>query len=139
MRSPKRGRRGFTLLEMLLTMIVIAVGMMGVMQLFENAARGALQADLNGIATVLAREKLERIAVDKVRDGYAAIDAGDYPQENFSEEFSPYVRTTEIIEVSGDDLVTPEADSGFKRVAVTVRWGGQLSERITIATIFADY
>lgn len=139
MRSPRRGRRGFTLLEMLLTMIVIAVGMMGVMQLFENAARGALQADLSGIATVLAREKLERIAVDKVRDGYAAIDAGDYPQEHFSGEFSPYVRTTEITEVSGDDLVTPEAGSGFKRVVVTVRWGAQPSERIAIATVFADY
>lgn len=132
-------KKGFTLIELLLTIVVISFGMMGVMSLFENASRGALQADLNVIALDLIHEKLERIVVDKVRSGYAALNQTSYPNESFSGDYSVYTRSTTIREVSGSDFFTSEEGSGYKRVDVTVSWGVLASQRLTIPTVLANY
>lgn len=136
--SSKRNK-GFTLLELLLAMVIMAVGMLGIMALFQNASRGALQADLNGEAIVLAREKLEEIIMDKIRDGYDALDGSSYPQETFTGDFSPFVRSTSIEEVAEGDLSTPQAGSGYKRVEVTVSWGSGPSTSISVPTVVARY
>jgi len=138
----KRGvgkSRGFTIIELLLTIIIISVGLMGIMALFENATRGAGQADLNIIASTLARDKLEQVVSDKVAYGYANLNDTNYPDETFSSEFSPYSRNTAITEVAGNDLVTPEVGSGYKRVDVTVWWGAGGADRVIIPTVLADY
>ncbi len=139
MRRRRRRRTGFTLIELVLTIVVISVGLLGVLALFENAVRGAALADINVIAAHLAREKLEQIVHDKVRFGYAALDETLYPAESFSGDFSSYARSTTIDEVSNADFLTPEVASGYKRVEVTVSWGAAANMHITIPTVLADY
>ncbi len=134
-----RQSTGVTLIELVLTIVVISFGLIGVMILFENATRGVMQADLNVMATNLAHEKLEQIILDKWRDGYASVIDSNYPDENFQDEFSIFTRSTDIVEVSGSDLATPEADSGYKRVDVTVSWGGGSLQRISLPTLLASY
>jgi len=131
--------KGFTLIELLFTVVIIAVGLVGIMAMFENATRGAMQADLNVIAANLAHEKLEQIVLDKWRDGYPSLGAGSYPNENFSSDFSVYTRNTAITEVASSDFTTSEPGSGYKRVDVTVRWGPDASQRVTIPTVLSDY
>ena len=135
----KINNSGFTLIELLFTIVVISLSMIGIMALFENAARGSLQADLNYIASKLAHEKLELIVIDKVRNGYAALNQTSYPNETFTGSFASYSRSTAITEVSGSDMVTVTPNSGYKRVQVTVSWGAGASKRITIPTILANY
>lgn len=134
-----RRSRGFTLLELVLAMVIMGVGMLGIMSLFQNASRGALQADLNGEAIGLAREKLEEIIMDKVRDGYDALDESSYPQETFTGDFSPFLRITSIEEVAGSDFSTPQPGSGYKRIEVTVSWGTGPSTSISVPTVVARY
>ncbi len=134
-----RQSTGVTLIELVLTIVVISFGLIGVMILFENATRGVMQADLNVMATNLAHEKLEQIILDKWRDGYASVIDSGYPDENFQDEFSIFTRSTDIVEVSGSDLATQEADSGYKRVDVTVSWGGGSLQRISLSTLLASY
>ncbi|MFA5187263.1 MAG: hypothetical protein WC551_12365 [Patescibacteria group bacterium] len=134
-----RQSTGVTLIELVLTIVVISFGLIGVMILFENATRGVMQADLNVMATNLAHEKLEQIILDKWRDGYASVIDTGYPDENFQDEFSIFTRSTDIVEVSGSDLATQEADSGYKRVDVTVLWGGGSLQRISLSTLLASY
>jgi prepilin-type N-terminal cleavage/methylation domain-containing protein len=131
--------RAFTIIELMLTMVIISVGMLGIMTLFENASRGALQADLNGVALGLVREKLEWVVVDKVRDGYAWVDNSKYSTESFSGDYSVYSRTTNIYEVSSSDLATSEVGSGYKRVDVTVSWGTGPSNRLMLSTLLSSY
>lgn len=139
METGGRCRRGFTLIELLVVIIVIAVGLMGIMALFENALRGAFHADLNLIAANLAREKLERIVMDKAISGYDSLDGLNYPDETFSGDLSVFSRDTLITEVSSADLETAQAGSGYKRIDVTVTWGAAASQRITIPTVLASY
>lgn len=134
------GRRdGFTFMELLLTIVVIASGMIGVMALFENATRGALQADLNGIATNLAHEKLERVVLDKARLGYATINDTMYPDEAMTGDYNVFSRRTRVTEVSGTDLSTALAGSGYKRIEVTVSWGTGSNRQIMIPTVLSSY
>ncbi|HPW45606.1 MAG TPA: prepilin-type N-terminal cleavage/methylation domain-containing protein [bacterium] len=132
-------RRGFTLIELLLTVVIISVGMVGIMALFENATRGAIQIDLNVIASNLAREKLERIILAKVTSGYGSITSNAYPNETFTGDLSVYTRSTNIAEVASSDLITPEPSSGYKRVTVTVVWGQAANQRVSIPTIISNY
>ena len=137
--TPLRQSRGITLVELVLTIVVISVGLVGIMVVFENVTRGAMQADINVIASNLAREKIEQIIVDKWRDGYEAVVQSIYPDENFQDEFSIFTRSTSILEVAGTDLATPQQGSGYKRVEVTVSWGGEPIKHITIPTVLAKY
>ena len=135
----KKPSLGFTLIELLLTIVVISVGLLGIMALFENASRGAMLADLNVVGASLAHEKLELIVIDKVRNGYALLGDPAYSDETFSGDLSVYTRRTVITEVSGSDFQTPAAGSGYKKVNVTVSWGAEASQRISVSTVLSNY
>jgi hypothetical protein len=109
------------------------------MSLFESATKGALKADVNLVAANLIHEKMEQIVSHKVAYGYAYVDNANYPNETFTGDFSLYARSVNIIEVSASDLETPEPDSGYKLVNVTVSWGAGAGELLTIPTILASY
>lgn len=132
-------KNGFTLIELLVTIVVLSAGLTGIMALFENAARGALQADLNVIAANLAHEKLEQVIVSKVANGYSSVGSTPYPNETFTGDLSVYQRLVSITEVSAADLNTPFVGSGYKRIDVTVKWGSKLSERVVLSTILSNY
>ena len=134
-----RRNSGFTIIELLLTIVIISIGMMGIMTLFENASKGALQADLNGVALGLVREKLEWVVVDKVREGYSWLDNSRYSNESFTGDYSAYSRNTDIYEVSSNDFTVAESGSGYKRVDVTVSWGTGASNRLMVSTVLSDY
>lgn len=132
-------KKGFTLIELLLTVVVISAGLVGIMAIFENVTRGALQADLNVTAANLAHEKLERIVLDKWRDGYAVLNDVSYPDESFTGDFSIYTRNTAITEVSSNDFSTPQTGSGYKKVVVRVSWGAGAGQQVTIPTVLSNY
>lgn len=136
----KRGAsRGFTLIELILTVVVISVGLTGIMVIFENVTRGVTEADNVVVAGNLVREKLEQIVMAKWYSGYAAIVQASYPSETFTGDLSKFTRSTTVQEVSKTDFSTAEVDSGYKRVAVTVTWGARPHQTITIPTILASY
>jgi len=136
----KNRQRGFTLIELALTIVIIAVGLFGMMVLFDNVTRGAMEGDLNIISVYLGREKMERIVFDKVNGGYNYVSMVNYPaSENVSVGNNNFIRDLSIYEVSKQDLMTPISSSGFKRVDVTVRWGTGPLQRVTLSTVLTNY
>lgn len=131
--------KGFTLIEVMLTVVIIAVGLFGVMIMFENAGKGALKIDSDVIATNLAREKLERIVFDKVISGYSVLNNARYPSEGFGGDYSIFTRTTDVIEVADTDLNEEVPGGGYKRINVTVSWGVEPNEQVMLTTILGDY
>ena len=129
-------QKGFTIIELLLAVVVISSGLVGIMSLFDNATRGAMQLDLNVIAANLAHEKLEEVVLDKVTNGYAALSDASYSFENPVTDFNTYTRNVTIAEVSSLDFATPEGGSGYKKVQVTVSWG---AGSVTVPTVLSDY
>lgn len=132
-------KRGFTIIELVLIIVIISVGLFGVLVLFENASRGALEADVDVIATNLAREKIERLLSDRSSFGYDYLNDSNYPVEQLYDFYQGMERTTQINEVSKIDFSTPETGSGFKLVKVTVIWGNSPRERIELSTLLSNY
>lgn len=133
-----RRRHGFTLIELILTMVIIAVGLMGILQLFLTATDGALQTDRVMTATELARERLEGVIAQEATSGYASLTVGTEAVESFAGDFAPYQRQLSIQEVTSTDFETPFVGSGYKRVVVTVSWGEGWSRHVDLATVIGD-
>lgn len=127
---------GFTLVEVVLTIVVISIGLFGMMFLFDNVTRGAMEGDMNVAATYLARERMENVVFDKVYRGYDWVVNNRYPiSESVSVNGQVYLRELSIGEVNKTDLTTAGAGSGFKRVNITVSWGTGAFQRITETTL----
>ncbi len=55
----QKKQKGFTLIELMITIFVIAIGLIGVMTLIQNTLRSASFVKLNLIASYLAQEGIE--------------------------------------------------------------------------------
>jgi Tfp pilus assembly protein PilV len=132
--------RGFTLIEAVLTILIISIGLFAMMILFDNVTRSAMEGDFATTATYLARERLERMVFDKVYKGYNYIAAGNYPaSEAVLIGSQSYTRLISILEVSKNNLSVGQTGSGFKRIDVSVRWGGGAEQRINETTLVTSY
>src|SRR3989338_1758963 len=87
--------KGFTLIEGVLSILIIGVGLIGVLYVFSGSTKSSLQADQIAVAQNLAEEKLETIIADKANTNYTTvinnINSGAY---NDGPIFNIYTRTT---------------------------------------------
>jgi prepilin-type N-terminal cleavage/methylation domain-containing protein len=58
---PRRGREGFTLVEVLVAMVILAVGLLALEAMGIGAARMVARADRESELTALAADRLERV------------------------------------------------------------------------------
>lgn len=135
-----KNSKGFTLVEAVLTIIVIAIGLFGMMFLFDNVTRGAMEGDQAITSTYLVRERLERMIFDKVYRGYNYIVAANYPaSETVLVGNQAYTRQVSILEVSKGNFSVGQFGSGYKRIDVTASWGTGANQRISEATLVTNY
>ena len=118
---------GFTLIEVILSIVVVSIAVVGMTSAISFMGRGSLSAEVTSTAKELAQEKMEQIMGDK-RDaarGYAyTITPGQYPVESPVAGFTNYSRSVTITEVDPNDLSAPLAGSGVARVVVDVSYTG---------------
>lgn len=136
MRSPLRGSRGFTLLEAVLTIVFMGVSFLGLAYLFGNVTQQALKSDLSVLATKLAREKLEEVVQVKADSGYAAV-VSQAPETVASGAWS-FTRQVGVQYVDPADFSASAANTGYKRVDVTVAWGSGAGRSVTLTTLVTD-
>lgn len=130
---------GFTFIEAILTVVLLSFGLVGGLVLFQNSTDNSLTKDYKVIASELANEKIESIILDKKYQGYNYIVSANYPFETLPAPYSLFTRSVTITEVQSDDLTTPQAGSGFKRVDVRVTWGAEAYQTIIVTTLVTSY
>jgi type IV pilus modification protein PilV len=123
-RHCKRGARGFTLMEVLITMLLLSVGLLGVAALTGRIMHGNYLSKNITTATVIAETRLEDIR----RAGYAAAAAGNVT-DAVTMDGVPFSRLTSIAADS------PVANT--KTVTVTVSWDAG-AQSVTLDTILAQ-
>lgn len=132
-----KSQNGFSVLENILSTVILGVGLMGGMLSMQNATINTMSADMSSLATNLANEKVEMILADNQFKGFDTILDENYDTEILSGNFAGFTRQVSIIEVDSDDLETPTANSGLKRVDVIVSWGGSSVHNIKVSTLLA--
>lgn len=132
-----KNQKGFTLIESVLALSLLSFGLLGIISLFHKNVSRAGDREFLLEATTLAQDKLEILIAAKKYDLYSSITSTNYPstsEDLTSIGYPGFSRTTSIQEVSGTDLSTALADSGYKKITVTVSWTG--GQSVTLTTVF---
>lgn len=118
--------KGFSLLELLVAMTILAVGLLGVAGLQATAINGNLHGNTISQATVLAQDVIERIhATD-----YDDVNETNFPATENSVDGSIFNRT--ILIKDNEPL------NELKRVTVTVSWSLSRQHRVVLRTIISN-
>ena len=115
---------GFTLLEMLIAVIIMAIGLLGMAALQGTAMMGNNFGGMNTEATALVMDKIEEYG----HTPYGSISEGTTTESNLGTA-SQYTRATTV------QFHTPIND--VKTVTVTVSWTSPSSHSISFQTLIS--
>jgi len=128
-----RKNRGFTLIEVLIGILVFAIGMMALAKLQGNLARNSGDANARTVATNIAEEQIERARVFQKIDSdgsgvaYNDIVDGTTTIERGGNYFTVVTDVTDYYYDASTDEFTTAVVSGvgrsdFKQIDLTVTW-----------------
>lgn len=125
-----RGEGGFTLVEVVMTMVVLSIGIMSLAPLMMAVVRGNRFAQDMTQATALAEDRMEEILNDPL---YANITITNFPSEAQGQirsgdpAYIKFARSVAIV-----DTLNALSDSVMKNVTVTVSWYGFIGRSISV-------
>lgn len=122
-RSAFSNRRGFTLIEVLVAMVILLAGIIGIVQLFPVSLQANRDAELKGKAVLLAQQKVDELRRDADRLGVLITAIRDSDTETAPVVFPDdqrftysYVGETQLGPLS--DPLDPRDDSDVPRVII---------------------
>ncbi len=131
MRAFVHGRRGFTLIEVILVIIITAIAIPVLIFLLGQQARFTVDSEKTINAAVLGQDLMEEIR----SEGYASADGYNGYSDIRTLSSVQYTRSVEVCEVDPSDPDTCTGLAvGFKRIKVTVSSDIGSTEIITLLT-----
>lgn len=155
-----RWRAGVSLVEVLVSLVLITVGIFSLMHTFSFIQKATQQAKNRTLASNLAQEKMQIL---KQKSYYQVIvtsipahddtsfypesleyDAGYFPPETITEggvEFTRYTYIQAVREDSGSlgEIPPNSPDTGMKRITINVVWGyGNGKRKVTLRSILSN-
>lgn len=138
----RRRAGGVTLVELVVTVVVLGVAMPPMLSALRSAHASRVTPVMASRARWLATEKLEDILADRhsAARGYGYVAAVNYPSEGAVDGFGAFARVV-TVEETGPDL--SGAGAGYKKVTVTVSWrdaalSGQVRS-LSVGAVITDY
>lgn len=123
MKWNRLNRAGFTILEVLVAMFIIAFGLVALMRALSGGITGSKTAHDVTIATLLAQQKMEETRVDdwpdEVADGVVTFDP---PNNNFEGQMT-------IADVTGE--------TDLREVSLSIYWRSK-QRCVNVRTYMAD-
>jgi prepilin-type N-terminal cleavage/methylation domain-containing protein len=138
----RKGQGGFTLIETVITLVVLSIAAVGVLSVFTTGMRGSANPVVIDQATQLAQERMDTIFGDSINAGrgFAYIIPANYGAETPVAGFN---RSVSIFCVTSADLNTNAGGpwvgcaSGYTHVTVTVAHAAIGS--VNLDTVITDY
>ncbi|MFG0331088.1 MAG: prepilin-type N-terminal cleavage/methylation domain-containing protein [Phycisphaerales bacterium] len=135
-----RGQRGFTLIETIGALVILAIALPPMMAAIRKATLARVQPTMFSHARWLATEKLEDIIADRysATRGYDYVENASYPTENPIPTDPAFRRAVNIVE-TGADLQS--AGDGYKTVTVTLTWTDAtgVQRDLDISTVLTEW
>ena len=110
----KHKHRGFTLLEVMVAMAIIAIAMTAVLNSQSQSISLASEAKFSTTATLLAQMKMAEISRGNPQE--LTSDSGD-----FGEDFPGYTWEVKVENVSAD--LPENVSTQIRQINVTISWG----------------
>ena len=120
------GNKGFTLIEIVVTLAILSLGLPVLLQSFSNAANNQRKSEDKTTAMYLLKTRMAQIELE----GYPEIgqESGDFGEN------SPYRWRSEVYDVESDDF-----EEGLRAVNLTITWLGRgKSESTSMTTYIAN-
>ena len=132
-------KQGFTLIELLIAVVLIATGLMVLMQLMGVAIFADSNLEYSLIALNLANEKLEELKDDDYDD--PNLDPASSPLTEASISGFGFIDQRQwTVDYVDANLSISVSDTGLKDVTVEVQWtqkGG--TQSVAVETLIGDY
>ena len=119
-------QKGFSLTEMIVTVVFISVALIALLNTFNVGLRSAADSNSMSLSTQIAETKMERIKSDKASFGLSYLIHSNYLQEDNPDGCSGYTRTVTITNYEN-----------YKKIEVAVTHNSFPS--ITLVTLFSNY
>lgn len=109
-------KKGFTLVELVIAMVIIAIIMYAAIAIFVASGARGVNVEVFTVAQSLAEDKLEQAMAQDFGD------ATDEAEANFSGDLNQYSYEIVMDFVSGEALDTPVASpTDYKKIRVVIR------------------
>lgn len=146
----RHSAKGFTLLELVMTLVVMGVVLAGLPSALDSITTNAARSEMQTIAAFLAREKLEEYVVRNgvlrtVTDGVGGFNniicISD--KTNFTgvagDIFTKYTYTVAVTDQTYDGAGFSGGSGGLKEVKVAVFAPGATQATAILTTVIGDY
>ena len=128
------GQQGFTLLELVMVIMLVAVASIPILGQFSQASSILLTGEIIQTAAQLAQERAEGILADRRTAGFAAVPSGT-ANDVLGGTYSSYSRTVTVTSPPGGSGCA--AGATCKEVVVSVDHSGRTRAEIT--TMLVSY
>lgn len=135
MRKAMTKQKGFTLIEAIITLVVLSIAAVGVLSVFSTGMKGSADPLLLSQGLLLAQEKMEETKAWQRSAGFAAVVAGSGVFPPPFDAFS-WARVVNCVDATLNPA--PCAGAEHKRVTVTVAWNSG-AESLNLVTLITNY
>jgi prepilin-type N-terminal cleavage/methylation domain-containing protein len=136
MRDKGPGEGGFSLIEIIITLVVLSIAAIGVLSVFTTGIRGSSNPLIVDQAVQLAQEKMDEAIALRKSGGFAAVNTIDPGLPVFPAPFNAYA-WSRVVDCDPNPAFTP-CPAQYQRVTITVSWNAG-ADSISLATLIADY
>ncbi|MDM8551143.1 prepilin-type N-terminal cleavage/methylation domain-containing protein [Desulfobacterales bacterium HSG2] len=116
----KSEEKGFTLLELIISMAIFSIGIMAVASMHGMSINANAKAKKHTEATTVASDKLEKFRAMGYDD--PAFDADSNPHEEVIDGKYTLTWSVERIDLDDPDTEPPPGDDDAKRITLNVTW-----------------
>ena len=131
--APHSKERGYSLAEMMMVLVILALGILAVARLFPTASRQQVKDRLRTSGSYYAQEKVE--ALRTMVSTSADLAEGRHPSDDTNEAVGTTPGMTRYWIVS----TPPEPLDDITRIDVTVRWSTTAGPDSVTATSYLDH
>jgi prepilin-type N-terminal cleavage/methylation domain-containing protein len=141
-RGQKSGEDGFSLIEIIITLVVLSIAVVGVLGVFSTGIRSSANPLIIDQATQLAQGEMDRVLAEKALIGFFAPDfdpTNPTPCDSASIMPPGFSCTRTFDYVQQGDLTTPVTPTATEYIRVTVTISQAAIGSVSLVTLITNY
>jgi type IV pilus assembly protein PilV len=117
-------KKGFTLVEVLVGLVILAIGLLGIAGMQVSSVRGNFFSNNLTEATFIAKDRLEYLKNLPLEDSNGFLNPGAHADGSANISGVAFSRTYDVTQVNG-----------LKTIAYNVTWNDGVAHRVSFTTI----